>query len=377
MAMQTPAKRIINTGPAPAAPYSMAVAAGGLVYVSGTLAQDASGAIAAKGDVAAQTRTVLERIRSVLASAGSSLDRVVAVTIYLRSASDFQAMNAVYRTFWERDLPTRTTVMTDLVLPDALVEMSMIAVAAGGERKVVQPAGWLQSPNPYSYAIRTGDTMFLSGLTSRNIRDNSVVTGDMTTQTRTIMENAAALLSAAGLGLDNVVSARVFITDIGSFQAMNDEYRRHFKAAPPARATVKAGLSSSEYVVEITMVASSAPRRAINPGTVNPNLSSAIEAGGRLYLSGVLGNTADNKGDAGAQTGQILSSIRRTLEAAGYSPADVVDGIVYLTDIRQYSAMNEAYRPFFAPAFPARATVIVPLVAPDAAVEIMTTAVKP
>ena len=63
------------------------------------------------------------------------------------------------------------------MLPDALVEISMIAVPTGAERVVIHPAGWIKSPSPYSYAIRTGDTLFLSGLVSRNGRDNSVVAG--------------------------------------------------------------------------------------------------------------------------------------------------------------------------------------------------------
>ena len=88
-------------------------------------------------------------------------------------------MNDAYRGFWTKDPPTRTTVVADLVLPDALVEMSMVAVPKGGERVVIHPAGWVKSPNPYSYAIRTGDTLFLSGLVSRNGRDNVVVPGDV------------------------------------------------------------------------------------------------------------------------------------------------------------------------------------------------------
>ena len=190
IAMQKPTKQIVNAGPPPVGPYSPAVTAGGLVYVSGTLAQDASGALVGKGDVAAQTRRVIERMREVLVSAGSSLEQVVSVTVYLTSASDFQAMNDAYRTFWPSAPPTRTTVITDLVIPDALIEMSMVAVPNGAGRIVIQPDGWQKSPNPYSYGIKTGDTLFMSGLVSRNGRDNTVVTGDITAQTRVVLDNA-------------------------------------------------------------------------------------------------------------------------------------------------------------------------------------------
>ena len=124
----------------------------------------------------------------------------------------------------------------------------------------------------------------------------------------------------------------------------------------------------------MTFIASSAPREAISPGT---NLSAAIKAGNRLYLSGALGNTRENAGDATAQTRETLARIRKTLDATGYTPADVVDGLIYLTDLTQFSQMNTEYRAFFEKDFPARATVGAGLVAPGAVVEIMLTAVKP
>lgn len=371
-------KQIVTAGPAPVGPYSPAVNAGGFIYVSGTLAQDDSGAIVGAGDVGAQTKRVIERMRDVLKAAGSSLDNVVAATVYLKNAADFQAMNGVYRTFWTSDPPTRTTVVADFVLPGALVEISMIAVPSGGERVVVHPGNWMRSPNPYSYAIKSGDTVFLSGLVSRNGRDNTVVKGDVAAQTKVIMDNAGELLEAAGLTHANVVSSRVYLPDTANFQAMNGAYRAYFPSAPPARATVQAALAGPDYSVEITMVASSSKKEVITDGRpANPNLSAAIRAGNRVYVSGVLGSTPETKGDIAAQTRETLSRIRHLLTAAGCTPADVVDGLVYLTDVKNFAAMNQEYRAFFQRDFPARATVGSGLVAPDGLVEIMVTAVKP
>jgi aminoacrylate peracid reductase len=376
--MQTPARKVINIGPPPAAPYSHAVAATGLVYLSGVLADDGNRQIVGKGDVAAQTREVIERLRARLAAAGSSLEQVALVTVYLKSAADFAAMNDAYRTYWPKDPPTRTTVIADLVLPDALVEIAMIAVPKGEERVVIHPADWQRSPNPYSYAIRAGDTLFLSGLVSRNGRDNSVVQGDVPAQTRVVLDNAGELLKAAGMTHANVVSARVFLPDAATFDQMNAEYRTYFASSPPVRATVKAGLAAPPYLVEMTLIASSAPRVVVEPdANRNPNLSTAIVAGRRVYLSGMLGNRPDNTGDVGAQTTETLARIRRALQAAGCSPADVVDSLVYLPDLAAFPAMNDAYRAFFGATFPARATVRSGLFAPDGLVEIMMTAVKP
>lgn len=377
LAPQTSRKELVMAGPAPVGPYSPAVKAGGLIYASGTMAQDASGAIVGKGDAGAQTRRVVERMRDVLAAAGTSLEQVAAVTVYLRSPADFAAMNDAYRGYWTKDPPTRTTVVSDLVLPDALVEMSMIAVPNGGERVVIHPASWIKSPNPYSYAIRTGDTLFLAGLVSRNGRDNTVVEGDIAAQTKVVLDNAGELLKAAGMTHANVVSSKIYLPDLAGFQTMNGVYRTYFTSAPPARATVKAALAGPQYSVEITLVASSSRKEVIDDGRpVNPNLSAAIRAGDRLYVSGMLGSTAENKGDAGAQTRETLARIARALEAGGATPADVVDALVYVTDVAHFSAMNDAYRPFFTRDFPARTTVQSGLVAPDGLVEIMMTAVR-
>jgi 2-iminobutanoate/2-iminopropanoate deaminase len=375
MSTQSASKQVITAGKPSSGPYSHAVKAGGLIFVSGTLAEDASGAIAGKGDVAAQTKRILERLREVLTAAGSSLDHVVATMVYLRSTDDFAKMNEVYRTFWTKDFPTRTTVMADLVLPDALVEMSMIAVPQGAERVVVHPDGWMKSPNPYSYAIRTGEMLFLSGLVARNGRDNSFVVGDVPAQTSTVLDNAGELLKAAGMTFANVVSARIYLPDLGPFQQMNEVYRTYFSSAPPARATVKAGLAGPQALVEITLVASSSPKEVIDDGRpVNPNLSAAIRAGNRVYVSGMLGNMPETTGDVAGQTRETLARIKHALEVAGCTPADVVDGLVYLTDIQSYSPMNEVYRAFFERNFPARATVQSGLAAADGLVEIMVTA---
>src|SRR6266850_2956473 len=228
-------------------PFSAAVKADGLIYVSGTLGSGAA-------DVKAQTKQVLDTISATLKTAGSSLANAASMTVYLKNQSDFAAMNEVYRTYWTKDPPARTTVMLPL-LNEGLVEIAMVAVPDGGERVVVNPKEWTSSPNPYSYGIKTGNTLFLAGLISRNGKDNTPIKGDMAAQTKTVMENASTVLKAGGMSFSDVASARVYVTDPSKFQDMNNVYRTYFPTDPPARATVKADLTSSDYVVEITMIA--------------------------------------------------------------------------------------------------------------------------
>jgi enamine deaminase RidA (YjgF/YER057c/UK114 family) len=381
MSAQSP-KQVVNVGPSPGLPFSSAVKAGGLVYVSGSIAIDPGGKTS--GDIRAQTKATLDGLAATLKAAGSSMPMAASVMVYLRHASDFPAMNEVYRTYWPKDPPARTTTVAPLALPEALVEISMVAIPNGGDRHVVHPEGWLASPNPYSYGIQTGNTLFLSGLISRNGRDNTAVKGDMTAQTKTVLENGAAILKAAGMSYADVASARVFIADSSKFQEMNAAYRPFFPSAPPARATVKAGLTSPDYLVEITMVAVKDPaRKAIttpnadgSPGTPNPNLSSAIEAGNRLFIAGTLGTTSDNAGQTGAQTKETLARIERTLKAAGYDWPQVVETMVYLPDIGTFGEMNDAYRAALKKDFPARTTIESGLMGAGGAVEIMMTAAR-
>jgi len=386
MAFAQSSKQIISTGGNPNLPFSPAVKAGDFIYVAGTLGTNASGALA-KGDIKAQTRQTLDNITATLKAGNASLANAASVLIYLRSAADFAAMNEVYAPYFPKDPPARTTVVVPqpLANADGLVEISMVVVPNGGERKVVHPGEWIKSPNPYSYGIKSGNTLFLSGLVSRNGKDNTNVKGDVTAQTKVVMDNGAAILKEAGMSFNDVVSARIYLTDDTTFQAMNAAYRPYFAGgAPPARATVKAALTNPDYAVEVTMIAVKDPsRKAITTpnadgtaGTVNQNLSSAIQVGNRLYVAGILGNTPTNKGDVKAQTTELLARVGRTLKAAGFDWANVVDGVVYLPDMSKFPDMNAAYREIFAKDFPARATVGTGLMGADAGVEIMFTAVK-
>jgi reactive intermediate/imine deaminase len=377
-----PSRHAVNIGPASGLPFSSAVQAGGLVYVSGAIATGADGAVS--GDIAAQTKRTLDQIGATLKAAGSSLPMAASVMVYIRNAADFAAMNDVYKTYWPKDPPTRTTVVAALARPEALVEISMVAVPDGGDRHVIRPADWINSPNPYSYGIKTGDTLFLSGLISRNGRDNTTVKGDISTQTKTVLDNGAAILKAAGMSPADVVSARVFLTDAANFQAMNTAYRGYFPSAPPARATVATSLTSADYLVEITMTAVKDPSRTAvaapnADGTAaapNPNLSSAIHVGRRLFVSGTTGSTPANANDVKAQTTEAMARIGRALNAAGFDWSDVAESMVYLPQMSSYAAMNEAYRAAFTKDFPARTTIQAGLMGNGAKVEIMVVAAK-
>jgi 2-iminobutanoate/2-iminopropanoate deaminase len=306
------------------------------------------------------------------------------VHVYLARAEDFAAMNEVYAPAFAANPPTRTTIIAGLSTPGALVEMSAVAVPRGAPREVVHPAAWARSPNPYSYGIRSGDTLFLSGFVPRDTTTNQPVTGDIGTQTRIVLEHARDVLAAAGFSTGDVVSARVFLTQTASFDGMNLAYREALGAVRPVRATVVAGLMHPAYGVEITLVAARGPRRVVaaapradgTAGTPNPNFSAAIAVGDRVFVSGMLGRPDRHPDDVRGQTREALAAIARTLDAAGSRLADVTEATVYVTDLALRPAIDEVWREAFGPASPARTLVQTGLVVPGALVEVAVTAAR-
>jgi aminoacrylate peracid reductase len=113
--------------PPPLAPYSPGTKAGNAVYVSGMLALDSDGNMVGAGDIKAQTRQVLETIRSVLEAAGGSLKDITFNHIFLTDMSDYAGMNEVYREYFPKDPPARYCIRADLVKPGFLVEIASIA----------------------------------------------------------------------------------------------------------------------------------------------------------------------------------------------------------------------------------------------------------
>jgi 2-iminobutanoate/2-iminopropanoate deaminase len=124
-------RETIATKDAPQAigPYSQAIKAGAFVFCSGQIALDpASGKIVAE-DISQQTDRVLRNVSAVLVGAGSSLDRVVKTTVFLKNMGDFAAMNEVYGRYFKTAPPARSTVEVARLPKDVLVEIDVIALA--------------------------------------------------------------------------------------------------------------------------------------------------------------------------------------------------------------------------------------------------------
>lgn len=125
-------RQAVATDGAPKAigPYSQAVTAGNLVFVSGQIPLDPATGEFVPGDVRAQTHRVMRNLSAILEAAGTSLDAVVRCTVYLADMDDFAAMNEVYGSYFAQPAPARATIQAVRLPKDARVEIDVIAAIA-------------------------------------------------------------------------------------------------------------------------------------------------------------------------------------------------------------------------------------------------------
>ncbi len=124
-------REVIATDQAPQAigPYSQAIRAQGLIFTSGQVAIDPATQQVIAGDVGAQTDRVLKNLAAILQASGSSLEKVLRCTVFLKNMGDFAAMNEVYGRYFKQSPPARSTVEVARLPKDVLVEIDVIALA--------------------------------------------------------------------------------------------------------------------------------------------------------------------------------------------------------------------------------------------------------
>jgi len=370
-------KVIAPPGTAQNFPFSPAIAAGDFVYLSGSVAS-VPGSTSLPQGIEAQTRQTLDNLGVLLKAAGLDFSDVVSANVFLSDMRYYDGMNTAYRNFFPSSPPARATVEAGIVVQDALLEISMIAARRGVRKAMVAPDGWPTPKPPYSWGVLAGDTLFISGLVGADAVSGIAAGPDITTQTEAACRNLEAVLKAGGMTVNDLAANTVYLADSRDFQKMNEVYRKHFPADPPTRATVQGRLGRPELLVEIQAVAVRSNNRSVVGSQGSAPFSPGIIAGERLFLSGMVGRGPSGyaPGDVAAQTRQTLQNLLDTMAQSGFTPTDIVEAQVFLTDVRNFAAMNEVYRSMVPTPFPARATVASPLMAPEALVEIRFTAAR-
>lgn len=122
-------------------------------------------------------------------------------------------------------------------------------------KEIIQTAHAPDAIGPYSQAIRANGLVFASGQIPTDPQTGQFVPGGIQEQTEQALKNLAAVLEAAGSGLDRIVKTTVFLADMNEFSAMNEIYGKFFRENPPARATVEAARLPRDARVEIEAIA--------------------------------------------------------------------------------------------------------------------------
>jgi 2-iminobutanoate/2-iminopropanoate deaminase len=122
-------------------------------------------------------------------------------------------------------------------------------------KKAVSSSAAPKAIGPYSPAIRTGQLLFVSGQVSIDPASGSYVAGDIKAETRRVLENIGALLTAADLDFSAVVRTTVYLTDMDDFASMNEVYAGFFVEPYPARATVQVARLPKDARIEIDVIA--------------------------------------------------------------------------------------------------------------------------
>ena len=122
-------------------------------------------------------------------------------------------------------------------------------------KKIIRTSDAPRAIGPYSQAVEAGGFVFVSGQIPLDPTTGNIISGDIREQTKRVMENGKAILTAAGFGMDRVVKTTIYLKNIGDFAAVNEVYGSYFTSDPPARATVEVSRLPKDVAIEIDFIA--------------------------------------------------------------------------------------------------------------------------
>ncbi len=240
-------------------PYSAGILAGTTLYISGRGDQEPDGSHPATFEE--QVRQTMRNVGSVLKEAGLDFRNVVFSNVYVDSYDNYGIVNKVYSEFFDYgDEPARATVFVDWIPGGSHIEVTCIATTNLSGRKVVRPASMKYGPGEMaltaSPAVWAGDTLYLSGLSGFDPLGGGVA-GDLVTQVRRMAQLHIDILTAAGLGLEDIVSGHVYLRDISDYAAFNEIYKEYFSKGPGVRTCLmpNSGIEKNEIRVRASFIA--------------------------------------------------------------------------------------------------------------------------
>ena len=345
--------------------------------------------------IATQTRAALERLRTVLQSAGSDLDRVVKAEVYLMDPADFYEFKLVWKDYFPSDPPARCTaaIGDDHLLAGCRLSVSAVALAgdAGASKEVIQvdgvPDGMEAEWAPH--AVKAAPFVFPSPFPATDFQTGIAVQtnpvapyygSDVELQAAYIFEHWDTVLQAAGSGLDQSLKAQAYEVDLQGFHDMDGIWSkfmgREAGAAPPTRSSMAMPellVPGARLITNVFFLAPDAQhQKEENRAGIrwhpeelkNVHYSPGLMAGDWFFMAGQI-SMPDYENlrfksappglpyyfsDVEVQTETTMMLLGEQLEANGMTLADIVDARVFLTRARRdYRNFARTWERIFAP----------------------------
>jgi 2-iminobutanoate/2-iminopropanoate deaminase len=244
-------------------PYSAGVRADGFIFLSGVQAIDRDTGELCSGTTGSETRRIFENLAEVLEGAGSSLNDLVKVNVFLHSLLEAESFNHAYRSFFPDSQPARN--VCGAVLSSGMkVEIDCVAVCVGHQaaprpRSPIEPKNAMLNNSrrhnrPHSPGIRVGNLIFVSGMVPLDPETGESKIGPTREQVELVLSNMSHLLESAGTSLRNVVKLNVSMANMLERDTLFRVMRRFFPHTPPACTVVGMQLSNG-HSVEIECIA--------------------------------------------------------------------------------------------------------------------------
>lgn len=344
----------------PAAPHGAgpsSIEAGDYIYISSQGPRTADGTL--PPTFSAQVRQALNNLKSVVETAGLTMDHVVYTTVYLTDMTQYEEMNRAFGEFFGKIPPARA-VLGVAALPDPPIEINAVAVRSVAEIRAVDPPGY-KPDGPFSPGVLTHDRLFVSAM------PGTATAGDPAAQVDFALDRMKAVLEAAGLDLGHMVFVNPYMTANFPARVMNQHYASRFEFGnTPARATIEVSSLPNGAQIEYTGVAvrDLKQRRAVRPKNMppSPTASPCVFAGDTLYCSAKSGFIPGPNGGVftsttAVQLRQTMRNLLDNLEEADMNFCQVVSTVVYLDDLADLGAFDEVYAKYFRGELPSRTTL--------------------
>ncbi|MFJ5717422.1 RidA family protein [Neobacillus sp. NPDC093127] len=360
------------------------------------------------GGIKEQAEQCFKNIKAIVESIDHVMSDIVRITVFVKDIKDVDAVDEVYKTFFPTYVPSRTTVAVAALPMDALVQVEALVSHGEGTIPNAPQAGDLikltnNTATAPTSSLSTQTVVFshynnLSAQLPIDPKTGRLVAGGVKEQAGQCLKNIKAILESIDVPFDDIVKITIFLKNLSDTEAVNEVYKTFFPdsaiaravAYAPARTTVVASALPMDALVQIEAVVShgdgtppqavedrhgiviwannteNAPKNSLSTQTVAFSHYNHLSA--QLPLEPKTGELV--AGGVKEQAEQCLKNIKAIVESIDHVMDDVVKVNIFLKNIADINAVDEAYKTFFPGGVPARRTVGVSALPEDALIQI-------